>query len=137
MIRIPFLIVFSITVLSFLFSGLIVAQTNDREISLLESSVHFPDFIVAPRENLRLFELSTISTSTFGKTTKGLSNLEVNQPREKAAKERAFGGDTPSEDVEPRNVNFFPLPLNTTEKFFKWIDENGVIHVTNDPDAVP
>ncbi|MGH7889773.1 MAG: hypothetical protein ACRENF_04405 [Thermodesulfobacteriota bacterium] len=137
MIQIPFLIVFFVAVLSFSFQGLVVAQTIEREISPLESPADFPDFIVVPREDLKPFALSTISTSTFGKTAKNISSLEVNQSREKETTRQAFAADISSEDVESNNTKFLPLPLSTRERFYKWIDENGVINVTNDPNAVP
>lgn len=35
------------------------------------------------------------------------------------------------------DLEYITLPKNTIEKYYKWIDENGLLNITNDPDSVP
>jgi hypothetical protein len=79
--------------------------------------------------------LSTLTQSTIGIRTKRLSNIEINQPREKKQLEETTLAKFFPE--EPRSTTYFSLPPSTGEKFYRWVDENGVVHVTNKPDSVP
>ncbi|MBI2486131.1 MAG: hypothetical protein HYW01_04065 [Deltaproteobacteria bacterium] len=110
--------------------------------------------IVYPRENLDNFGMSSLNKttglggreegSTLGRDAKRKSNLEVNKPREKkkgeeAAEETGQETDTGSSEIESDSES---APIGYTspgrkDGLFTWKDENGVVHVTNDPGSVP
>ena len=116
---------------------------------------------VYPYEDLNPFGLSTLGPgdneyntegSTLGTTLKGKSNLEVNQPRERKQpgvtneEETVSGGEeTTGEggegavEVIPEESSevLTPSPLSKTSGFYKWVDKDGVLHVTDSPGAVP
>ena len=99
------------------------------------SPLDFPQPIVVFPQSLDNFGLSTLNTSTIGVRTKRLSNLEINQPR---------GKEQPVETTvakvfpeEPRSISYLPLASSTSKKFYRWVDEDGVMHVTNKLDSVP
>ncbi len=35
------------------------------------------------------------------------------------------------------DLEYITLPKNTIEKYYKWIDENGLLNITNDPYSMP
>ena len=121
-------------------------QTPD----VLQGQPDFPDYIVAPRDSLNPFGLSTMSGSkdvdysdsvgTLGTTTKRPSNIEVNSPKEQIPEEGADESNQGSEDsfIQADIVN---QPLLSTsrkrESIYRWTDEEGVLHVTNDLGTVP
>lgn len=123
------------------------SQTPD----VLQGQPDFPDYIVAPRDNLNSFGLSTMSGSkdveyrdsvgTLGTTTKRPSNVEVNRPKEQIPEEGAEEKNQGSEDsfIQADIVN---QPPSTSRKdkqasIYRWTDEDGVLHVTNDLGTVP
>jgi hypothetical protein len=119
---------------------------------VLQGQPDFPDYIVAPRDNLNPFGLSTMSGSkdvdyrgsvgTLGTTTKRPSNLEVNSPKEQIPEEGADKSNQGSEDsfIEADIVNQPPPSSSRKHKevsIYRWTDEEGVLHVTNDLGTVP
>lgn len=113
-------------------------MTNPQNLqppATVPSPLDFPQPIIIPQGNVNNFELSTLTQSTIGMRTKQLSNLEINQPGEKKQL-----GETTVERVfpeEPGGIAYLSLPPSTSKKFYKWVDENGVFHVTNKPDSIP
>jgi hypothetical protein len=91
-----------------------------------------------PLENLDNFGLSTLEPTTLGKRTERTSNLEVNTLRENIGE-----GEQSEETAEvvilesSSRETFIPLPERTSGRFYTWVDRDGVINVTNDPDSVP
>jgi hypothetical protein len=117
---------------------------------VLQGQPDFPDYIVAPRDSLNPFGLSTMSGSTdvdyregvgtLGTTSKRPSNLDVNSPKEPIPEEDADENSQGSEDsfIEADVVN--QPPPSTSRKhqnIYRWTDEEGVLHVTNDLGSVP
>lgn len=135
MSQISLLIIAFIMFFSFTTPGVVIAQTDGEGVNVLQAPADFPDYIVVPRIDLNPFGMSTLNTSTLSARTEGKSNLVVNQPREKKQ-----GEETLAVEVSPgerSNITFHRLPLRTSNRFYTWVDENGVINVTNDPDSLP
>ena len=87
--------------------------------------------------NIINFENSRLSTSSLGTgdSLQRRSNIEVNkQPEETeipANQPAAIDTDFPEPSV---NVNSRPV---SSSRLIKWTDDDGVVHVTNNPDSVP
>ncbi|MGH7901170.1 MAG: hypothetical protein ACRENZ_05470 [Thermodesulfobacteriota bacterium] len=128
------LLIACLLVFSFTIPGVVIAQTNDEMANLLQAPADFPEYIVVPQEDLNPFGISTLDTSTLSARTGEKSNLEVNQPAKKRQVEETAIELSPGEQ---NNMNFQPLSLKTRSNFYRWVDENGVINVTNDPDSLP
>ena len=126
---IPFIMVFSFTI-----SGVAISQTDGEGFNVLQTPADFPEVIVMPRVDLNPFEMSTLDRSTLIVRREEKSNLEVNQPAKKRQVEETAIELSPGEQ---NNMNFQPLSLKTRSNFYRWVDENGVINVTNDPDSLP
>lgn len=122
------------------------SQTPD----VVQGEPDFPEYIVAPRDSLNPFGLSSMSGSTdvdyrdsvgtLGTTTKRPSNLEVNRPKEQIPEEDADKSTQGSEDsfTEADIVNRPPPATSGKhENIYRWTDEEGVLHVTNDLGTVP
>ncbi len=112
-----------------------------------------------PQENLNPYGLSSLGSkglgdrkegSTLGTTTKQKSNVEVNKPKEKKESQEttqeqggveAITSTTVKEETQPipeeSNEEVFASPLNKSIGFYKWKDENGVMHATNNLGSVP
>ncbi|HSE83866.1 MAG TPA: hypothetical protein VLB01_04910 [Thermodesulfobacteriota bacterium] len=100
----------------------------------------FSTYPMIPLENLNNFELSTLGPSTLGERTESRSNLTVNPLIERVAiNTQQVEGRSAEVDFIPSepNVELVPLPSKTSEEFYRWTDEEGVLHVTNDLDSVP
>lgn len=139
-----------IIILTFIFSfsptRSVMAQTVNPETDLFQSQPFpvlppvFSTYPIIPLEDLNNFEKSTLVPTTLGAKTERRSNLTVNPTVERVVintqgvEERSAGaGFVPSEP----NVELVPLPSRTSEKFYRWTDAEGVLHVTNDMDSVP
>ena len=133
------------------------AQTPD----VIQPPPDFPDYIVTPRENLNNFNLSTMSESkgidyrdgvgTLGTTERRESNLEVNAELQRKRQERQKAKQKPEDAKKPGAAESSQAPgkpqgvQSDDESFtpgvkrglFMWMDENGVLHATNDLGHVP
>lgn len=120
-----------------------------------DPSEQFPSPVVRPFENLNIFEMSTMgsgnlgyreSTSTLASPVKRMSNVELNKPvvkeventEEKAEDE----GESPAPPVvEGAGVGAVepqvPEGVSKTGPLYRWVDEKGVVHVTNNIAVVP
>ena len=120
---------------SFAIPGVVMAQAQAEGVIVLQTPADFPEVIVMPRVDLNPFEMSTLDRSTLVVRREERNNLVVNQPREKKQAEATVSVEVAP--GEPSNITFHRLPLTTNNRFYRWVDENGVIHVTNDPDSIP
>ena len=109
--------------------------------------------IVHPTEDLNPFGMSTLGSSTdsglrkegstLSTDTKRRSNLEVNKPREKKATEEQTVQEDSTFDtgVEESTEDPFEsassLSSGRSGNLYKWVDKNGVLHVTNDLGSIP
>jgi hypothetical protein len=124
------------------------SQTTD----VPQGQPNFPDYMVAPRDSLNPFGLSTMSGSkdveyrdsvgTLGTTTKRPSNIEVNKPKKQIPEEGTDRGNQGSEDSFNQADIVNQAPSSTShghkrESLYRWTDEKGVLHVTNDLGSVP
>lgn len=124
------------------------SQTTD----VSQGQPDFPDYIVAPRDSLNPFGLSTMSGSkdvdyrdsvgTLGTTTKRPSNIEVNKPKQQTPEEGAEKTSEGSEDSFNQADIVNQPPSSTSgkhksESIYRWTDDQGVLHVTNDLGSVP
>lgn len=125
------------------------SQTPDA----VQGQADVPGYDVYPGVDLNPFGLSTMSGSkdvdyregagSLGATTKRPSNIEVNSPPKKEIPEEgADGSNQASEDsfTQADIVNQPPTSASRRHKqesIYRWTDEEGVLHVTNDLGTVP
>ncbi len=107
-----------------------------------------PWYYYWPDENLNPFGMSTLGDeeggSTFGKSTKRRSNLQVNPPMEEQIPHEENVDDVSNEmpynetlsTQESISVGSPPAKAKKGP-IYKWVDDNGVIQVTNDLGSVP
>lgn len=107
-----------------------------------------PWYYYWPDENLNPFGMSTLGNegggSTFGKSTERPSNLQVNPPMQEQMQNQENVDDgtnnAPLEDTlsseESTSVGSPSAPANK-RPMYKWVDDDGVIQVTNDLGSVP
>jgi hypothetical protein len=138
-------------------------QTPSQRTGLLKSPQDYPVIDqsgrVYPLENLDPFSMSTLGSSTgagynkegstLSTRTKRKSNLEVNKPRQEGKSEEVTEetgeetseGTATTEEIEVTSEESSEgsptLPLGRIGKLYRWVDKNGVIHVTNDLGSVP
>lgn len=97
-------------------------------------------FYYWPTEDADNFENSKLGTSSLGSgDLKRKSNIEVNKQPEEAEVPVNVSNQPSSIDsglaAEPSvNVNSRPV---SSSRLIKWTDDEGVVHVTNNPDSVP
>ena len=108
-----------------------------------------PWYYYWPDENLNPYGMSTLGNegggSTFGKTTDKPSNLQVNPPMQERMQNQENVDDVtnniPLEDTpiteEPTSVGSSPSAPAKKGPMYMWVDDNGVIQVTNDLGSVP
>jgi hypothetical protein len=117
---------------------------------VLQGQPDFPDYIVAPRESLNSFGLSTMSgstnvdyrdsVSTLGTATKRPSNLEINRPKKQVPEAEADKSNQGAQDsFSQADIVNQPPPSTSRrhENIYRYTDEKGVLHVTNDLGSVP
>ena len=119
----------------------------------------FPDYIVRPSEDLNPYGLSSLGTTTeegaiddaagsLGSSTGSRpSNLDVNksiqekkQKEQEQAEARQSAQHQPQtieeEAIEYKELSSSPRPKSKSG-MIKWVDENGVQHITNNIGSVP
>ncbi len=119
---------------------------------VVQGQADVPEHDVYPGVDLNPFGLSTMgggsdvkardSVGTLGTTTKHPSNVDVNRPKEQFPEESAEKRDEGSEESfnQADVVNQPPSSTsrkNKRESIYRWTDQDGVLHVTNDLGTVP
>jgi hypothetical protein len=140
-------------------------QTQPQGTDVIQGRPNYPVIDnsgrVYPYEDLNPFGLSTLGPgddeyntegSTLGTDLKRKSNIEVNQPRERkqpevtneeetvsGGEESAGEGGEEAVEVIPEESSevLTPSPLSKTSGFYKWVDKDGVLHITDNPGSVP
>ena len=119
----------------------------------------FPDYIVRPSEDLNPYGLSSLGTSTeegaindaagsLGSSTGNRpSNLDVNKSiqekklkEQEEAKAQETANKQPVETIEEEAIEYGSVPNSRPKSgsgMIKWVDENGVQHITNNIGSVP
>lgn len=97
-----------------------------------------PWYFYWPKEDPENFQKSTLGESTLNKSRKRRSNVEVNRPKKEKIKDiqtpsSTEGGTETETTFEPDST---PIPVSDNP-IYKWKDENGVMHMTNDLGSVP
>lgn len=144
----------AVFIVSLSVSNVVTAQTMQRRIGGISqigtfanqpilqpfiSPFAFPQPIVIPLVDLDLFALSTLQPSTLSTYAGRPSNLVVNPFIQDVIVE----GEGKREDDRPLvifegpGIEYSLLPPRTSEEFYRWVDENGVLHITNDLESVP
>lgn len=106
----------------------------------------FPQPIVVPYQDLDIYEQSTINSrfgeyrdtsSTLGKRQQRRSNVELNKPteREEEAEEEAL--PAAPERAAPYEAPAGPAAESKPGDFYRWVDEDGTVHITNNISLVP
>jgi hypothetical protein len=125
------------------------STTSDSEQpAIIQGESEPPWYYYWPDENLDPFGMSTIGNegggSTFGKSTERPSNLQVNPPMQEQIPddENVYDETTniPIEDTPSSQESIstgFPSTPAKKGPMYKWVDDNGVIQVTNDLGSVP
>lgn len=121
---------------------------GSQQPAVIQGESEPPWYYYWPDENLNPFGMSTLGTegggSTFGKSTERPSNLQVNPPMQKQGQEEEnvddLNNNAPVEDTlsseESISVGSPSAPAKK-RPMYKWVDDNGVIQVTNDLGSVP
>jgi hypothetical protein len=117
---------------------------------VVQSQPDFPDYDVYPGVDLNPFGLSTMggssdvkardSVGSLGTSVKRPSNLEVNKPRKQIPEKEAEKSNQGSQDSFSQADIINQPPPSTShrhENIYRWTDEEGVLHVTNDLGSVP
>ncbi|MGQ0793986.1 MAG: DUF4124 domain-containing protein [Deltaproteobacteria bacterium] len=136
-------------------------QTTEKaEVKTPDAPVIDNNGLVLPRKDLDNFEMSTLGSngladnkkrSTLSRNAERKTNAEVNKPREKtdpAPAEEFAVDETPYEPVEDTTGASEEYYEQSSAlggsgqaarlgKYFKWVDDNGVVHVTDDLGSVP
>ena len=123
------------TVLIFL-----LALTFSVNAQVSTEPVQPPWYFYWPTEDADNFENSRLSNSSLGSGDRlqRRSNVEVNKQPE----ETATTGNTSNQpsaidtDIPEPSVNVNSRPVSSS-RLIKWTDDDGVVHVTNNPDSVP
>ena len=99
-----------------------------------------PWYYYWPTENADNFQYSELGSSSMksGNNLRRKSNLEVNRKEEQGESSNYVPNLPDSIDVDltetPVNVGSRPP---SSSKIIKWVDDKGVVHVTNDPNSIP
>ena len=96
-----------------------------------------PWFYYWPTEDADNFQNSKLGTSSLGTGDRlqRRSNIEVNKQPEEAETPANQPAAIDTGITEPSvNVNSRPV---SSSRLIKWTDDEGVVHVTNNPDSVP
>jgi hypothetical protein len=156
-----------ITALSFSLSGYVLSQSTEgapdggsagnqpptggsQQPAIIQGESDAPWYYYWPDENLNPFGMSTLGNdeggSTLGKSTKRPSNLQVNPPmQEEMPDENNIDDVTNTKNISdedtlsPQESISVGSPSTPAKKgpMYKWVDDNGVIQVTNDLGSVP
>lgn len=119
----------------FLFS---VAFSANAQVSTQPAQP--PWYYYWPTENADNFQYSELGNSSLrsGNSLQRRSNVEVNKQAEQEEPSNYVPNQPDTVDVdlsEPQvNINSRPVSSST---LIKWVDDKGVVHVTNNPDSVP
>ena len=144
--QISLIIIILTLIFSFSATGSVMAQTVNSGTDLFQTQPFptlppvFSSYPMIPLEDLDSFEKSTLVPSTLGAKAERRDNLTVNTRIGRfVLNSQQVEGRSAEVDFIPSepNVELIPLPSRTSEKFYRWNDEDGVLHVTNDLDSVP
>ncbi len=119
----------------------------------------FPDYIVRPSEDLNPYGLSSLGTTTeegaindaagsLGSSTGSRpSNVEINKSiNEKKAQEaeeakaQEASNNQPVQTIEEEAIEYNSVSNSrpkSSSGMIKWVDDNGVQHITNNVGSVP
>lgn len=120
----------------------------------------FPDYIVRPSEDLNPYGLSSLGTTTeegaiddaagsLGTTTSNRpSNRDVNKAiadkkAQEAEKEKANQSERSqdqTEVIEEEEIDYRDVSssrVKGSSNMIKWVDDKGVVHITNNVGSVP
>ena len=137
------IIVLTSIILAFSFNIL-----NAQEDSSAESD-QAPWYFYWPQEDPDNFSLSTMGSRTEESTQSGStfstkkaerrSNVDVNRPKEskKNSKIDTTAVDEYIAEVESVNQQGSAPTQGDSSNIYKWVDGNGEVHVTNNPDSIP
>ncbi len=121
----------SLFILSFAFS--VNAQVTSQPVQP-------PWYYYWPTENADNFQYSELGNSSLGSGSKlqRKSNLEVNKKKEQGESSNYVPNlpDSLGVDLTEPPVNVGSRPPSSS-KIIKWVDDNGVVHVTNNPNSIP
>ncbi len=121
---------------------------GSQQPAVIQGESDAPWYYYWPDENLNPFGMSTLGTegggSTFGKSTERPSNLQVNPPMQEQMQSQENVDDVtnkvPLEDTLSSQESISISAPSTGAKkgpIYKWVDDNGVIQVTNDLGSIP
>lgn len=134
---------------------------NQESSTTQEEMIEPPWFYFWPYENLNPYEYSTLGRSketpeeqvgsTFGRSIEKPSNIEINKSSSESLKARReqIGEEEEVEKTLEETTEAgietgefgkkeeSPRPHTRESKIYRWTDENGVLHLTNDIGSVP
>ncbi|MBI4228775.1 MAG: hypothetical protein HY693_03530 [Deltaproteobacteria bacterium] len=121
--------------------------SGSQQPTIIQGESDVPWYYYWPDENLDPFGMSTLGNeggSTFGKSRERPSNLQVNPPIQEQRQDEVNVDDLtsniPVEDTLSSQESISIIRPSTSAKkgpIYKWVDDNGVIQVTNNLGSVP
>ena len=134
----------------------LTSYAQDAPTTPTQPAPDFPEYIVRPSEDLNPYGLSSLGQSTeqdyregsgtLGtKTTGRPSNREVNkraaekraQQKENANKQQQQAPEQIVVEDDTSVENFSSVPKSGSSNMIRWVDDNGVTHITNNIGSVP
>lgn len=126
-----------------------IPQGSSEDIVTIEEPAY--EYFYWPNEDLNNFGLSTMgsgkSGTTLGTGSERTSNLEINPPRklhqgDKGTESDDTGGDGPIPSGEgysdmPGAMIETPSNPASGKPIYKWVDDEGNLHITNNLGDVP
>jgi len=122
--------------------------SGSQQPTIIQGESDVPWYFYWPDENLDPFGMSTLGSdeggTTFGKSTRRPSNLQVNPPMQEQKQDEVNVDDLtsniPVEDTLSSQESITIGSPSTPAKkgpIYRWVDDNGVLQVTNDLGSVP
>ena len=99
-----------------------------------------PWYYYWPTENADNFQYSELGNSSLssGSGLQRRSNIDVNKQEVQGESSNYVSNqpDTIDVDLSEPTVNVSSRPTNSSP-LIKWVDDKGVVHVTNNPNSIP
>ncbi len=119
---------------------LLLAIAFQANAQVSTQPVQPPWYYYWPTENADNFEYSELGNSSLrsGNNLQRRSNIEVNKQEEQGESSNYVPNqpDTIDVDLSEPTVNTSSRPVSSST-LIKWVDDKGVVHVTNNPNSIP
>ena len=126
--------------MKFILSVFIIALAFTAHAQVSTQPVQPPWYYYWPSESGDNFEYSELGNSSLspGNGLERISNIDVNKQEvdEESSGYVPTKPDDINADLEETRVNVNSRP-SSSSLLIKWVDDEGVVHVTNNPGSIP